>query len=266
MFLIGSLLAETLVIVGQDDGRRTGHAGCHRTHSGSKNGGNEQSRHSHRQFLNNKEGEHVIRLCLDVRRKQIGVYLIISIERRTNQEEDGRNGDEQVTSEECRELGFTLTLGCMVALHVVLVDTVVLQVDKDAVNQTHPECGGTDVQREVAQIELVVLCSNLKGLHRTFRHLEQEDSQTHQSTTNQNETLDGFRPYHPFHASHHRVDDNGNAGHYDDQLNVPPHQAVHWQCQQEQNGSHTGNLSQKVTHRGIEPRPHSETLFQEAVG
>ena len=36
-------------------------------------------------------------------------------------------------------LRFTFSLGSMIALHIVLVNAVVLQVDEDAIDQANPE-------------------------------------------------------------------------------------------------------------------------------
>ena len=66
----------------------------------------------------------------------------------------------------------------MITLYVVLVDAVVLQIDKNAVDETYPERAARQVTAEAAERELVALGSvgcHLKDLSRPLGHGEQED-------------------------------------------------------------------------------------------
>ena len=265
LFLVGSVLAEALVIVGQDDGGRAGHTRSHGAHAGGKDGSYKQSCHTHRKLMHNEVGEHIVSLLSNIRRKQVGIYLIICIQCSSDEEEYGRHGDVQIAAEECGEFCFTLALGREVTLHIVLVNAIILQVNKETIYQTYPQRGRVNVRREVPKVELVVLHGYLKRLHRPFRHLEQEHEQTHHRTAYKDESLHRFRPNDSLHTSHHGVDDDGNARHHNDQGDVPAHEAIHRQCQQEEDGTHTGNLRQEVTHRGIHACPRAETFLQETI-
>ena len=74
----------------------------------------------------------------------------------------------------------------MIALHVVLVDTIVLQVDKNAVDEANPKGRCGQVGRECTQRELIThraICRKLKGLHGTLGHGEHQDGQAQYGST-----------------------------------------------------------------------------------
>ena len=47
--------------------------------------------------------------------------------------------NEEITAEKCRETRVFVALRRVIALHIVLVDAVVLQVDENAVDEADPE-------------------------------------------------------------------------------------------------------------------------------
>ena len=217
-------------IVRQDDGSRRGHRCRHGAHAGSKDRGNKQASQADGQPVDDKIGEHIVGLLRNVGRQRSHTCLVVAVQRRAYEEEQGRNRNEQVAAEESRELGILVSLGSMVALYVVLVDTIVLQVDEDTINQTHPERRGGQVVGKGTQRELVAhrrVGSQLKGLHRPLGHGKHQDAQTQQGTSYQNNTLYGVCPDDGLQTAHHRVDDDADGGQNDDRMQVPPHQDVH---------------------------------------
>ena len=160
-------------VVRQDNCSGRGHAGRNGRHACSKDACNEQASKAYGQTIDDEVGEYVVGLGLNLCRQLSDASLIVAVKGATNEEEQGAYRNEQIASEECRKLRILVRLGRMIALHVVLVDAVVLQVNKNAVNQTYPEGRRREVCRKRTQRELVAhrrVYSELKGLHRAFRH------------------------------------------------------------------------------------------------
>ena len=264
LFLIACLLTEVLVIVRENHRRRAGDARSYRTHTGRKDRGNQQTGHTHRKFIHDEEREHEI--GTHIGRKKLRMNLIERIQARTNEEEDGRYRDEQISPEQGREFRFLHVLGGMVSLHIVLVDAIVLKVREDAINHAHPEGRFAQASTEATQAELVVFHGNAEGLHRSFGHIEEEQHEAEQCTPDKDNPLNGLRPDYRLDASHHGVSHNGHRSDEDNGLDVPPQEFVHRQSQEVKNGTHAGYLREEIERRGIHSRPSSETLLQEAIG
>ena len=253
------------VVVGEHDGRRAGDAGSHGAHAGGEDRGDEHPRHALRQLVDDKKREHIIRFQFGGRH-QFGMHLIESVERRSDEEEDRRDRYEEIAAEERRETGRLVALGRMVALHIVLVDAVVLQVDEDTVDEAHPEGGLTERRAETAQREFPLLHSDVEGLCRSLGHGEEQDDEAGQRPAYHDESLYGLCPYHALYATHHRVEDDGRAGHHHHHAYVPSQQDVHGQRQEEDDGADARHLREQVADGSIPTGPESEALLQEAVG
>ena len=153
----------------------------------------------------------------------------------------------------------------MIALHIVLVNAIVLKIGEDTIYHTHPEGGFTQARTKATQAEFIVLPSNTEGLQRSFRHIKQQQYQTKQCATNKDNALNSFCPNHGLDTTYHGVCHNGQGSNQDDTFDVPTQQFIHGQCQEIKDGTHTGYLSEQIERRGIYPRPSSETLFKEAI-
>ena len=252
------------VIIGEEDGGRAGDTRSHRTHTGRKDGGYQQARQSHGKFVHNEERKHEI--GSHTLGQQARIHLIERIQTRANQEENGRHGNKQIPTEQGRELRLLHALGGVIALHIVLVDAIVLKVGKDAVNHAHPEGGFAQAGTEASQTELIVFPSDAESLHRPFGHIEEQKHEAKQGSAYQDDALNGFRPNHRLDASYHGIGHDGNGRNEDNRLDVPPQQLVHGQGQEIKDGTHAGYLSEQIERRGIHPRPSPEALFQEAIG
>ena len=136
-----NLAPQSSPIVGQNDGRTRSHRSSHCGHSCCKHRGNQQACQTSRQHVYHEIWEDVIGLicCIESIHLRVGHHLIVGIECRTDEEEDCTDRDEEPTTEEGGMLRFTFGLGRMIALHIVLVDAVVLQVDEDSIDQANPE-------------------------------------------------------------------------------------------------------------------------------
>src|SRR5690606_28858937 len=77
-------------------------------------------------------------------------------ERGADEEEDGGYGDVEEAAEPHTLGGFLVVLGSDVALHVVLVDAEVGEVDEDAVEQHDPEGALGEGGTKAAEAELIV--------------------------------------------------------------------------------------------------------------
>ena len=108
--------------------------------------------------------------------------------------------------------------------------------------------------------------SQVDGLHRPFRHREEQDDETEQSTAYQDHALNGIRPDHRPQAAQHRIDNDGDRREDDHRMDVPPHQDIHRHGQQIEDRPHPRNLRQQVTGGGVESCPRPKLLFQEGVG
>ena len=93
--------------------------------------------------------EHIVGLGCNLCGQQLRIGSIVAVESGTDEEEQGRHRDKQITTEESRETSVTIGLGGMVALHVVLVNTIVLEVDEDSIDEAHPEGRLRQVKREL---------------------------------------------------------------------------------------------------------------------
>ena len=122
-------------VVRQDNRGCTRHAGRHRTHACRKDARNEQASKAYGQTIDDEVGEYVVGLGLNLCRQLSDASLIVAVEGRTNQEEQRRDGNEQIASEERRELRVLVCLRRMIALYVVLVDAIVLQIDVNSPNE-----------------------------------------------------------------------------------------------------------------------------------
>ena len=193
--------------------------------------------------------------------------MVVAPKGGANEEEHRRDGNKQIPPEEGGEAGFAVRLRSMIALHVVLVDAVVLQIREDAIHQAHPERALAERgQRERTQRELISLPRHAHRLHRTAGVSKQQDAEADQCTANHDESLNGIRPDHSLHAAEHAIGDDGDTGEDDDHAYVPPEQKVHRQRQQIDNSADAGNLREQVAGRRIPARPEAETLLQERVG
>ena len=126
-------------VVRQDNRCRTGHRGRNGTHACSKDGGDEQSTQTYGQAIDDEKRKNVVGLGLNFSGQWCNASLIVAVQCTTNKEKEGRDGNEQITSEECRELRVLVRLGRMVALHIVLVNAVILQINKNAVDEAYPK-------------------------------------------------------------------------------------------------------------------------------
>ena len=216
----------------------------------SEDGGDEQSAKAHGQSVDDEVGEHVVGLLCYLLGQRCHTGAIVTVERRTDEEEERRHGDEEIASEECRELRRLVGLRGMVALHVVLVDAVVLQVDEDTVNKAYPEGARRQVAGKGSQGELVALGTvdgQFEGLHGTFGHGEHENGQTQQGAAYQYQSLYGVSPDNGLQTSHHRIDDDADRGADNHHVQVPAHEDIHRYRQQVEDTAHAGYLRQQVT-------------------
>ena len=137
----------------------------------------------------------------------------------------------------------------MVALHVVLVDTVVLQVDKDAVDETYPEGAGCQVIGKGSQRELVAhgtVSCKFERLHGTLGHGEHQNGQAQQCATNEDNALYGIRPDDGLQTTHHGIDDDAYRREDNDGVHIPPHEDIHRHGQQIEDRTHAGYLRQQI--------------------
>ena len=142
---------QRLVVVGEDDGGGGGDTGGHRAHAGGEDGGDEQTAQTHRETVDDEEREHVVGLGGNVIRQQTRMRRVVAVECRTDEEKQRGDGDEQVTAKQGGEACVAVGLRCMIALHVVLVDAIVLKVDEDAVDEAYPERRRGEVGGERSQ-------------------------------------------------------------------------------------------------------------------
>ena len=135
------MFAEPLIIIRQNDGRRTSDTGRNGTHTCGKDRSNQQACQPHRQLIDYKKRKDIIRphpVGQDPR-----MHFIERIQSSPYHKENGRNGNKQISSEQGRELSLLLILRRMITLHITLVYTIVLQIGKYAINQAHPKSGLT---------------------------------------------------------------------------------------------------------------------------
>ena len=174
--------------------------------------------------------------------------MIVAPEGSTNQEENGGNGNKQITAEESGETGFAVGLRSMIALHVVLVDTVILQIGENTINETHPKrtltkCG----ERERTERELISVPRHPQRFNGAFGMGEQQDTKAYKRTPNHDESLNGIGPDHALHTAQHRISDDGKTGQDDDPADIPSQQKIHRKCKQINNRADAGNLREQVT-------------------
>ena len=198
--------------------------------------------------------------------QQFGTRRVVGEERRADVDEDQRHGDVEQSAEEGRFHGFGRRAGRHVALHVVLVDAVVLHVDEQAVDEHHPEGRFRKARTEAPEAELAVGRGYLEELPGAFGHREGEDRGAGDGPDDEDDALDGVGPDHGGDTAQQGVDQRGDARADDDGLDVPAEHGVQRQGQQQQDRAHAGELRQQVADRHVAARPVAEAHFEVVVG
>ena len=151
-------------------------------------------------------------------------------------------------------------------MHKILVNTVILQVDKEPVNKHHPEGRFRQGNTEAPQTELMVFCGNGKKLPGPLRHREQQHQPTNNSSGDQDNPLDGVRPEYRLNSTQQRIHQDTQSGDHDDGSYIPAQQHIQRQGQQQKDGSRAHQLGEKVHQRYIHPGPGPETLLKVGIG
>ena len=117
-------------------------------------------------------------------------------------------------------LGFMVVLGGQVTLYDGLVGAVLLQGIEDAVEHHHDEGQLREIPVVRAKVDLVVFRGNAKGLGRSTFNTEHQDTDADNAATNEQESLCYIHPYDGLHAAKQRQDDDGDAQHQDNAVDV----------------------------------------------
>lgn len=263
--LFGELpLRETLGEVRQYDRSRGIDACCHGGHAGREERRDDQARQPRGESVDNEPRENLIGGSTG--RQEFGLRRVVGEERRADIDEDERYGDVEQPAEECRLHRLGRRLGRHIALHVVLVDAVVLHVDEKSVDEHHPEGRLRKARAETAEAELAVGRGDFEELPGAFGHREGEDRGAGDGPDDEDDALDGVGPDHGGDAAQQGVDQRGDARADDDGLDVPAEHRVQRQGQQQQDRAHAGELRQQVADRHVTAGPVTEAHFEVVVG
>ena len=248
--LFGELLfREPLGEVRQHDRRRGVDARGDGGHAGREERGYHESGESRGESVDDEPREYLVRGRAGG--QQFGTRRVVGEERRADVDEDQRHGDVEQSAEKGRFHGFGRRAGRHVALHVVLVDAVVLHVDEQSVDEHHPEGRFRKARAETAEAELAVGRGDFEELPGQY---------------DEDDALDGVGPDHGGDAAQQGVDQRGDARADDDGLDVPAEHRVQRQGQQQQDRAHAGELRQQVADRHVTAGPVAEAHFEVVVG
>ena len=198
--------------------------------------------------------------------QQVGLRRVVGEQGRTDVDKDKRHGDIEQRTEEGRFHCLARCLGRHVALHIVLIDTVVLHVGKQTIDQHHPEGRLDERCTKRAKRELPVLGGNLKELRGSLGHREGQKQGTRNRTQDQDDALNRIGPHHGRDTAHERVEQCQHTRPDDDRLDIPAKHRVERQGQQQQDRTRAGQLCQEVAESHIATRPIAEFKLQIVVG
>ena len=143
----------------------------------------------------------------------------------------------------------------MVALHIALIDSKIVEVDEDAVEQDDPYGRASKVESGAPEAELPGLGGNLEQLARALRHAHDEEADDEERTDGQDDTLDRIGPNNGFDAPDERIDRDEGAHADDDGRNRPTREYRDGQANPKEYRADTCELGQEVTHQGVGARP-----------
>ena len=263
--LFGELLfREPFGEVRQHDRRRGVDARGDGGHAGREERGDHESRKPRGQSVDDEPRKDLVRGRAGG--QQFGTCRVVGEERRADVDEDERHGDVEQSAEKGRFHGVGRRFGRHIALHVVLVDAVVLHVDEQAVDEHDPERRFGQARAEAAEAELAVGRGDLEELPGAFGHCEGEDRGAGDGAGDEDDALDGVGPDHGGYTAQQGVDQRGDARADDDGLDVPAEHGVQRQGQQQQNRSHAGELRQQIANSHVTAGPVAEAHFEVVVG
>src|ERR1044072_2597475 len=94
----------------------------------------------------------------------------------------------------------------MVALYVILVHAEIIQVNKEAIQQYHPEGRMAKItQAEAARREFSIGYANAKNISYTIIHTGNHEAEDHDCACGFHDALQHLRPDHRFHAAQYSV-------------------------------------------------------------
>ena len=257
-----------LVVVAQEDRRRRVEAGRDRAHRGREDRGDQQPRDAGRQHGHDVPGEDPVGpgRVREVGRQRARV-------RRVEGEERGPDEEERRRERDVGEAAQPHALGRLrvrarrdVALHVVLVDAEVLQVDDQPVEQHHPHGGLTEARSPGSQAELVVGRREAEQLRRALGQPGHGQDRAEDRPRHQHHRLERVGVDDGDQASHQRVDRHRHAGRQDDGAHVPPKQRAQRQRHEVHDGAHPRELRQQVAQARVAARPRAEPPLEVLVG
>jgi len=262
--LFGELpLREAPGEVRQYDRGRGVDARRHGGHPGREERRDDQARQSRGESVDDEPREDLI--GGGPGRQEFGLRRVVGEERRADVDEDERHGDVEQPAEEGRLHRLGRRFGRHVALHVVLVDAVVLHVDEESVDEHHPEGRLREACPEAPEAELAVCRGDLEELARAFGHREGQEQGAGHGPDDEDDTLNGIGPDHGGNTAQQRIDQRGDARADDNRRHVPAEHRMQRKGQQQQDRTDARQLRQQVADRRIAPRPVAEAEFQVVV-
>ena len=264
----------TLIAIAQDERGGAVDGAGERGLGGGENGGQHQPRQSDRQLADDEMREHRVRFSRRPHRlgEQLRTGGVECEQGGADEEENGRDGHVKQGATPDAVRGVTIGPGGLVALHVTLVDSEVLQVHEDTVDEDDPngglgpESGIGQVEAEAAEAELPMLGGDLEDLAGAGGHAQEEDDDAGERAADEDEALDDIGPDHGFHTAHEGIGDDEDAGDEDEGYHAPADEWRKGEGEQVHDGSHPGHLRQHITQGRIAPRPRPKTMLEMGIG
>ena len=242
-----------------DGGVQAGHG--RRAHAGQ-----DESGDSGGDRLHHEVGEDLGLLGRNFRRQLSGVNLVIGVEERADQQEEGPGGHDAEPAEQQRLLRGTGAGGGQVALGHVLAGGVVGPVMEESVENDHHNGWMGQVQGPIHQLELAGVPGDLKQVKGAAVRSKGQKPETEQPAAEQGDRLQYVGPDHGLQSSQHGVEESQDAAHNQNGHRVPSRHGVERLGHQEQDHSIAEEVVNDIDRRGVAAGAVPEALFQKFVG
>ena len=172
--------------------------------------------------MDNEIGKDGILDCGDLVRQRPRTPCVVRPQECPDDDKAGRDGQIEEASETDALHRILDTLRRNVALRITLVNTEVLQVDEDGIDERDPKRLCRPIgQCERAKRDLPLGPNPPDGMGNPIRHREDQDSDAENRARDEDNRLDRIRPDDRQYAAQHRIDTRRQTHDEDDHRHRP---------------------------------------------
>ena len=192
--------------------------------------------------------------------------LIIGKQNRADEEKHQSHRHVEQRAHPDRAAGGFFGVGRVVALHEILVNAEVGQVDENAVQQHHPDGGAGEAQAHVAKAEFFCLVRERECLPCSLRHAGEDQHHHENRPQRENDALDGIGPDDRLDAAEQGVKRHRYARNDDDRFQLPAGQRAQAHGHAEHDRADARDLREQIAGDCVHARPWAKPFFEMLVG